>query len=544
MPPPTPKDQTTLEIGQRFGHSKQFTITKLLGRGGFGEVYLANEERAQRNVAIKVMRPEHNGNDALLRRFHGEYTLANLLSHPSLVKMIDLAETREGIHYIAMEYLEGVLLSARMLEYEQKQGQLGLQQTLIVGWQIASVLAQLHARNIIHRDLKPGNLMLVKDPDVFGGERVKLLDFGIAKLTDVQRAKALSVDFNTSTKDHLGTPAFMAPEIFKKSIKPGAEADVYALGCILYRCLAGNYPFSGETDVEVIMKHMTETPIPIKDEDPSISPEIASLIDGMLAKDPAARPTMATIGARFGAALGVSTGAAGQVIIRSSSTELNAVLADLSTGNVSVTQDAPVPVSSGEQPVLQAGQQITTTQTRSSRIRRRTLLGISGAVGILALGSVAGLLSLRQRDRAPATQPNRAPATSEQPAPAPKQAAPAVASPVAAPPPATSEAMPPASPTEPKTGKSKCEPVEPDAACIQGALSPSDRSAFIKALGIADVKLCPGDYLTVVGRPQVNVTKSKGVPKSKKEEFVYSLHGSPTKLSFSGEVIIRCGKGK
>jgi serine/threonine-protein kinase len=214
MPPPTPKDKTTLEIGQLLGHSKQFRLAKLLGRGGFGEVYLASEERADRVVAIKVLRPEHNGDEKMLKRFKGEYTLANLLSHPSMVKMFDLAETPEGLHYIVMEYLDGVLLSARLTEKENSAGRLGLGSALILGWQISSVLAQLHVRALIHRDLKPGNIVLVPDPDAPGGERVKLLDFGISKLTDGKKAKALNVEFNTTTGVQLGTVSFMAPEHF------------------------------------------------------------------------------------------------------------------------------------------------------------------------------------------------------------------------------------------------------------------------------------------------------------------------------------------
>lgn len=113
-PPKAPTEETTLKIGQKLGHSNQFTIVRILGRGGFGEVYLAKETRAERHVAIKVMLPKLNGDKKMLRRFKGEYVLGTRLSHPNLVQMFDLAETSDGVHYIVMEFIDGHMLGSQM----------------------------------------------------------------------------------------------------------------------------------------------------------------------------------------------------------------------------------------------------------------------------------------------------------------------------------------------------------------------------------------------------------------------------------------------
>lgn len=394
-PPPVLIEQSTLTIGQKLGHSSQFTIVRVLGRGGFGEVYLAREDRADRYVAIKVMLPKLNNDKKMLRRFKGEYILGTRISHPSLVQMFDLAETPEGVHFIVMEYLDGDSLAKEMAQAERADGQLGVQAALHIGWQISSVFAQLHERRIVHRDLKPGNIMRVKDPAIHGGSRYKLLDFGIAKLTDAMQAQTLNVDFQTSTGVHLGTLPLMSPESFHEKSTQGPEVDVYALGCMLYRCIAGNYPFQGANDMELVVAHMHDDPIPLTAEDPMIPVDVADIIHTMLAKKPADRPTMAAISGFFAHKLGLLSAVNGKVVIKGGTEELMAVIGDVSTGAATPTAGtagaagAPVSLATTDLQSVQSvqlGQQVTAPHTRLLRSRWRFLMGAASVAGIVLTG--------------------------------------------------------------------------------------------------------------------------------------------------------------
>lgn len=393
MSSPTPtQDEATLNLGQVLGHSNQFRIIQLLGRGGFGEVYLAREDRADRHVAIKVMRPELNGNKKLLRRFRGEYTLGSRVSHPSVVHMFDLAQTPEGVHFIVMEYLDGVGLQARMSAAEKAEGQLGLEQTLNIGWQVSALFAQLHERRIIHRDLKPANLMVVQDTAIFGGARIKLLDFGIAKLNDENQAKQLEVDFDTTKGVALGTVALMGPESYQPGATQGPEIDVYALGCIMYRGIAGNYPFDSADTVELAKKHITAEPIPLTAEDPTTPQDVAELVHSMLAKSPAARPTMAQVAEFCGRKLGVSTMSAGQITVRATSSEIQAAFGDASTGGISVTASAQVPLDSASVEIIQAGPESEARATGQQLAAQSTAVLQKRPIPYVIAGVVAMLL--------------------------------------------------------------------------------------------------------------------------------------------------------
>lgn len=416
-------EETTFQVGRKIGHSNQFTIVGLLGRGGFGEVYLAKEDRAERHVAIKVVRPKFNGDKKMLRRFKGEYILGTRLSHPSLVQMYDLAETPDGVHYIVMEYIQGDNLGARMMKAEDADGQLGVEPALHLGWQISSLFAQLHERQIVHRDLKPGNIMVVPDPTIHGGERYKLLDFGIAKLTDADRAKNLNIDFQTSTGVHLGTLPLMSPESFKEGRTQGPETDVYALGCMLYRCIAGNYPFQADNEYAVITAHIADEPIPLTSEDPSVPPDVADMVHRMLAKDPAKRPRMLEIGVFFARKLGITSAAGVQIVVRGGTQELQAVIGEMATGAITATASGSVPLASVDAQSGQAGQQVTAPHAKPERKRRQTL--IAAGLGIGGVVLLVGVLGLRSAgDRRTAQTDNRPGVKSAESSPAAPASAP------------------------------------------------------------------------------------------------------------------------
>ena len=403
-PPALPKNaEPTFALGQIVGHSKQYKVERLLGRGGFGEVFLAYEARAHRRVAIKTMLPEHNHNKKLLRRFKAEYALGSALSHPSLVQMWDLSESPEGVHYIVMEYIDGTPLAHLMFTQEKAVGQYGLEACQHLAYQISSLFAQLHHRRIIHRDLKPGNIMVVKDPTIGGGQRYKLIDFGIAKLIDRDRAKSMDVEMNTTTGLALGTPMLMSPESIRGGKAQGPETDVYALGCMLYRAIAGNYPFDGQPS-EVMMHHVRDEPLPLTADDPGLPHDIADLIHSMLAKDPAARPTMEQVSEFFARKLGLLSAAA-QVVVKGTTLELQAVLSDLSTGAVSPTMSGMV--SMEVVPSAQAVKTETASPARSSASRLALMLAI-GVIVLLILGTVVLRKAAQRTESQAATIPLRA----------------------------------------------------------------------------------------------------------------------------------------
>lgn len=390
-PSPETKPVPTFQVGQKLGHSNQFTITRRIGQGGFGEVYLAYEERAERYVAIKVMLPEHNGKPKMLRRFKGEYTLGLRLNHPNLVQMFDLAITPDGIHYIIMEFVDGAMLSTCMAQAEKANGQLGLSAAINLGFQLGNVLAQLHDRQLIHRDLKASNIMVVKDTTVSGGLRYKLLDFGIAKLADQEKARALAVEFDTTTGAVMGTVNFLAPETFLEQGKQGPESDVYALSCILYRCIAGNYPFGGETPSKTILQHISQPPIPLLSEDPSTSPDVANIIHRGLEKKPADRPTMAEITEFFARQIGPSSLAGGQIVVRGGTQELQVLIGEISTGAQPATKSASLSLEIEESQRGASSQKVTTPKGKA--LPQRGLIVIATVLAVATLLAAAAVVA-------------------------------------------------------------------------------------------------------------------------------------------------------
>jgi serine/threonine-protein kinase len=246
-----------------------------------------------------------------------------------------------------MEFLDGKILSVLLEETDAKGTTVGMPRAAHIAWQIAIVLHALHARNIIHRDLKPHNLMLVSDALVPDGVRVKILDFGIAKLSDEEAAQELNLGQETTAGAHLGSPIIMAREQWRTGEPLTPAVDVYALGCILYKMLAGTYPFEGTPNVLRIHHELIE-PTPLAKEVPSVPAALSDLVQGMLAKDPAKRPSMAAVVDELGRILNLSAAAAGPIVARPTG-EMNALMAELSTGptgpaassSVASTQDPP-----------------------------------------------------------------------------------------------------------------------------------------------------------------------------------------------------------
>ena len=272
-----------LAAGHRIG---PYRIVRPLGEGGMGLVYEAVREDLGGRVALKVLRVEYAVKPEFAARFFNEARAANVIEHPGVARVFDYGQLPDGVPYLTMEYLDGESLARR----QERLGRLATEEVLRIGRQIASAVAAAHAKQIVHRDLKPDNIMLVPDAESQGGDRVKVLDFGIAKL-----AVELYGSARTKTNVLLGTPIYMAPEQCRGAKGVGDKTDVYSLGVILYEMLAGRPPFVAEEPGEYIGMHMFKEPPPLQEFAPKVAGRLTSLVHAMLTKTYEQRPDMASV---------------------------------------------------------------------------------------------------------------------------------------------------------------------------------------------------------------------------------------------------------
>jgi serine/threonine-protein kinase len=262
-------------LGERVGN---YVITKLLGEGGMGEVYLAEHPTIGKKVALKVLHSELASKEDVVTRFFHEAKAVNDIGHPNIVDIQDygtLDTPRGPIVYLVMELLQGKTLTQVLRETPQ----LDERRAVRITHQIADALAASHERGIIHRDLKPDNVMLVtrgRDTDF-----VKLLDFGIAKVKGTIS--------KTRTGMVIGTPAYMSPEQCEGRPTIDHRTDSYALGVVLSEMLTGRVPFIGESYGELLVKHIMEAPPPPSTLRAGLTPHLEVVILRALMKQPADR---------------------------------------------------------------------------------------------------------------------------------------------------------------------------------------------------------------------------------------------------------------
>jgi serine/threonine protein kinase len=261
-------------------HIGQYKILRTLGAGGMGTVYLGEHLLLGRRAAIKTLLPLLSSHREIVDRFFNEARAISAISDPGVVQIFDFGYHVDGTAYIVMEFLEGESLSARL----DRLGKLPLLDALRLARQLSSSLAAAHDRGIIHRDLKPGNVFVIRDPEVPGGERAKILDFGICKLGDP--------DYNTTatqTGTMLGTPVYMSPEQCRGAGRIDHRSDIYSLGCVLFHMVAGQPPFDCETVGDYIAAHIRETSPAPSTLAPELPPAVDALMRLCLAKDPEQR---------------------------------------------------------------------------------------------------------------------------------------------------------------------------------------------------------------------------------------------------------------
>ncbi len=283
----TPQDPL---IGSLLG---SYRVERRLGEGGMGIVYQAVHATLGQIVAIKVLRRNFSGDDKVLHRFFNEARAVGIVHHPGLVRIYDYQQTADGSAYIVMEFLQGEALDSRIASALKSGQGLPLAQVLHVGRQISSALAAAHAAGVVHCDLKPENVFLTRDADAIGGERVKILDFGIAKFLADSSGKKTTVGLI------LGTPKYMAPEQCEGRDSLTDKVDVYALGTILYEMVTGTPPFVAQTSSGLMRQHMMLDPPPLREKVPAVPADLHALVHEMMAKPATARPTMAQVVARL-----------------------------------------------------------------------------------------------------------------------------------------------------------------------------------------------------------------------------------------------------
>ncbi len=282
-----------------------YRVGRMIGRGGMGAVYEAVHQFLGRRAALKVLHAQFSQTSELTARFVNEARAANAVQHPSVVSVFEIGQLDEGTRYILMEYLDGPPLSQRVRELATAEGAAAaaaggaprVVSSMRLVRQLASALRALHDKGVIHRDLKPDNILIVKDPETPGGERAKLLDFGIAKFVSeygrIEESPFPGVPayVKTALGALLGTPMYMAPELWRAKGNVDHRADIYSLGCILFELLTGRPPYCASAIAQLMHMHVWQNPPPALLSRPDIPGPLSALVHKMLAKEPGERPT-------------------------------------------------------------------------------------------------------------------------------------------------------------------------------------------------------------------------------------------------------------
>jgi len=259
-------------VGKKIGH---YQVLSKIGRGGMGEVFLAQDTRLGRRVALKVLRTEFTKNEERLRRFQQEARAASSLNHPNILTIHEIGQD-DSLHFMATEYVEG-----ETLRHHISREPLTLGQELDVAIQVAGALAAAHQAGIVHRDIKPENIMLRNDG------YVKVLDFGLAKLTETKAIGTLAPTLRkveTEPGVVMGTVSYMSPEQ-ARGLEVDARTDIWSLGVMIYEMAAGRQPFEGETASDVMSLILQKEPLPLSHSLPGVPSELERIVRKALRKD-------------------------------------------------------------------------------------------------------------------------------------------------------------------------------------------------------------------------------------------------------------------
>ncbi len=260
------------DASARFPVVQGLRVTRMLGEGGMGAVYLAEDQALGRRVAVKVVSDRFTATPAARDRFIREARSMATVEHPNVVRVYSFGEV-EDRPYFVMEYVEGESLAQRL-----KRGRLPIAEAVAILRDVVAGLEAAWEKGIVHRDIKPSNILLD------GRGRARVADFGLAKPT----AEAADASL-TESGSFLGTPHYLSPEQARAE-KVDFRSDIYSLGIVLYEMLAGARPFDGSTPFEVVSKHLHQHAPPLRDRRPEVPEPLVRLVSGMTAKDPEHRP--------------------------------------------------------------------------------------------------------------------------------------------------------------------------------------------------------------------------------------------------------------
>jgi serine/threonine protein kinase len=260
----------------------RYRLDALLGEGGMGEVWAATHTVTRRTVALKFLKEGLRNKPGLRQRFMREASTASALKHPNVVEILDVFDFEDRAPVLVMELLHGETLGTKLA----RDGRLSMEETAALLLPVCSAVGTAHALGVVHRDIKPENIFLARTADEV---KVKVLDFGIAKLTAEHYLDGGRSALITDTGSMLGTPCYMAPE---QATGEGADhrADIWSIGVILYECLCGTRPIEGENLAQVVSRLVSAGIIPLERLAPELPHEVSALVMQMLSRDQGRRP--------------------------------------------------------------------------------------------------------------------------------------------------------------------------------------------------------------------------------------------------------------
>ena len=404
-------------IGESVGN---FQVIRRLGQGGMGEVLLAEHKDIKTKVAIKMLLPHISADKQHVQRFFNEAVAVSKIKHAGITRIFDVGYLANGTAYLVMEYLEGESLASRI----GRAGRLPPEQAADIARQITSVLEATHREGIIHRDLKPDNIFLVPDAELASGERVKILDFGIAKL---------GTSGMTQTGGAMGTPTYMSPEQWKNATKVDGRADLYSLGCLVFEMATGRPPFLAESIGELCNLHLNEPPPTLRSIVADAPPPFEAFIARLLAKDVQQRPDIRETRAVFSQLALEFRGVTAETMLPDNASGSHAAVKRWDTPDFANASALPSSTASGRpaQPTT-LGSSAAAMQVHPAPAPKRTKLVVGVGALVLAAGAAIAFVATRgsgsEQEAAPSAPP-----------PPVAAAAPAVVAPPSAPPPAAVE---------------------------------------------------------------------------------------------------------
>ncbi len=359
------EDRPALSVGQQLGH---YRILDLLGTGGMGEVYLAEDERLGRKIALKLLPADFSTDQLRMHRFQQEARAASSLNHPNIITIHEIGEFDDR-HFIATEFIEG-----RTLRQLMKRRRLSLHKAIDIAIQAAGALAAAHELGVVHRDIKPENIML--RPDGY----VKILDFGLAQLNIQQSptndTETLTTDkVNTAPGLLMGTVNYMSPEQ-TRGVRLDARSDIFSLGVLIYETIAGRPPFEGDTASDLIAAILKVDPQPLTRYLPDAPPDLQRIVTKALRKDREER----------------------YQTIKDMLVDLRSLKKELEQSGAGSADGVEATVDSGDRPIaagVETGIRTTSSAQYIITELKRHRTGTAVLLAVLIVGAVATVFALR-----------------------------------------------------------------------------------------------------------------------------------------------------